>query len=69
MAYTSDDLVAIERLIAAGTSSIRFSDGREEVYDSMESRMKAKAEISAALAKGSSRPTVRQIRIFSSKGF
>jgi hypothetical protein len=69
MAYTSDDLTTIERAIASGTRLVRFSDGREIQYHSMQDLMAARADIALAVTTQSNKPAVRQIRIYTNKGF
>jgi len=69
MAYTADDLTAIERLIAGGVEEVRFSDGRTVRNASMKDLMAIRADIRNSLVTGSSRPVVRQIRISTGKGF
>jgi hypothetical protein len=67
MAYTTDDLTTIERAIASGQSRVRLSDGSEMQYQSTEQLMKVRALIANDLASAS--PTVRRIRIYSTKDF
>lgn len=69
MAYTADDLVAIERMIAGGVERVRFSDGREIQNMSARDLMAIRSDIATALASQSSKPTVRRIRVFSNKDF
>jgi hypothetical protein len=68
MAYTPDDLIVIERAIASGTRRVRFSD-REVEYQSMQDLMAARSDIAAAVLDLSTKPVVRQIRIYTEKGF
>ena len=69
MAYTTSDLTNIERAIASGQLRIRLSDGSEVQYQSTEQLLKARAVMASALANGTAAPTVRRIRIFTSKDF
>lgn len=50
MAFTQDDLDRIERAIARGERSVRYSDGRSVEYRSMDDLMVARGEIQRALA-------------------
>jgi len=70
MAYTTDDLQKIERLIAGGVQRVRFSDGREQQLAPVKDLMAIKSDIELDLAKQSStRPAVRRIHVFTDKGF
>ena len=69
MAYTADDLTTIERAIVSGERRIRFSDGREVEYQSTRDLMAVRADINLSLTSQSTKPAVRQIRIYTNKGF
>lgn len=69
MAYTADDLTVIERAIASGERRVRFADGREVEYHSMQDLMAARADIALSIAGQSTRPAVRRIRVYTSKDF
>jgi hypothetical protein len=69
MAYTADDLVKIERLIAGGVQRVRFSDGREVQNAPVQDLMAIRSDIRASLATGGARPVVRQIHVYTDKGF
>lgn len=69
MAWTQTDLTNIETAIASGELTVSF-EGRTVTYRSMEDLLKARAEIKASLASaGTIAKPVRQIRVWSSKGF
>ena len=69
MAYTTDDLSIIERAIASGQLRVRLSDGSELQYQSTSDLMRVRALIANNLANGTTAPTVRRIRIFTTKDF
>jgi hypothetical protein len=50
MALTSADLTAIESAIASGVLRVRFSDGREVQYQSIDDLLKAREFIKNSLA-------------------
>lgn len=64
MAFTADDLAAVEAAIAKGEASVQFAD-RAVSYRSIEDLLKARALIKTALATGA----VKQTLIVASKGF
>lgn len=53
MAFTSADLDALDRAIASGTLRVRFSDGREVTYQSLDAMLRARAVIAGGLAPAS----------------
>lgn len=70
MAFTSTDLDSIKTAIASGELSVRFADGREVTYRSMADLRSAKAMIEAELGvDGGATKRIRQVRLYSSKGF
>lgn len=69
MAYTAADLDNLKRVIASGESRVRFSDGREIQYQSSADLKAVQADIENELSRGTAKPVVRQIRIFTNKGF
>lgn len=50
MAFEQADLDRIERAIARGERSVRYSDGRSVEYRSIEDLMRARNEIAKALS-------------------
>lgn len=50
MAFTTDDLARIDRVIAAGELTVRFADGKSVTYRSMDELMRAKSQIAGELA-------------------
>lgn len=69
MSYTLADYTAIQNLIKTGRRRIRFSDGREEEYGSTKELLQVASEIYNDLHNQGQTPTVRQIRVYSRKGF
>jgi hypothetical protein len=70
MAWTQTDLDAVKAAIASGERRVRFADGRETEYRSVDELKKAKAAIEAELGIDSgATPRTRQIRLYSTKGF
>lgn len=69
MPYTTDDLTTIERAIASGQLRVRLSDGSELQYQSTADLMRVRALIANSVASGTTAPTVRRIRIYTSKDF
>jgi hypothetical protein len=69
MAYTTDDLSTIERAIASGQLRVRLADGSELQYQSTESMMRVRSDIVDSLALASGTPTVRRIRVYTTKDF
>jgi hypothetical protein len=69
MSYTADDYTALQNLIKAGQRRVRFSDGREVEYGSTKELMAAASEVYNDLLSQGQTPTVRQIRVYSRKGF
>ena len=64
MAWTQTDLDAIERAIASGELMVRFADGRQVQYRSMDELFKARDAIKPSLTTG----TIRTTLISFSKG-
>jgi hypothetical protein len=69
MAYTLADVTTLERAIASGVQEITYSDGRRVRYNATQDLMSALSDAKQDLVKGTTKPTVRQIRIWTSKGF
>jgi hypothetical protein len=67
MAYNTDDLTTIERAIASGQLRVRLADGSEMQYQSTEQLIKVRSLIANALGAGTASPTIRRIRIYSTK--
>ena len=49
MAYTPDDLTAINDAIATGAVKVRFADGRETIFRSLAELRSIRDEVMAAL--------------------
>lgn len=49
MAFTTDDLDAIDRAIATGTREVSFEDGRRVQYNSLDELLRARDYISNKL--------------------
>jgi hypothetical protein len=49
MAYTSQDLANLRQAIAEGVQRVKFSDGRELVYRSLDEMRRIEASMSAEL--------------------
>jgi hypothetical protein len=70
MAFTQSDLDSINSAIASGVSLVRFADARETRYPSMADLKSAKAVIEAELGvAGGATKRIRQVRMYSDKGF
>ncbi len=67
MAYTSDQLAALERALASGEKMVRFGDRWTE-FRSVSELRQAIAEVKASQATSAGTRT-RQIRIHTDKGF
>lgn len=63
MAFEQADLDRIERAIARGERSVRYSDGRSVEYRNIEDLMKARNEIAKALSP-SNVPRRRSYRLY-----
>lgn len=50
MAYTADDLAAIDRSIALGLSKVRYADGRELTYRSLTEMERIRSQIAREVA-------------------
>ena len=68
MPYTSEQLQALRDALANGVRRVRFGD-REVEYRSVDELKAAIAAAEAELAKSSSAPITRQIRVSTEKGF
>jgi hypothetical protein len=68
MAYTTDQLTALETALAKGEKSVTFAD-RTIVYRTVDEMLSAMREIKRNLALSVAAPTVRHIRVNSEKGF
>ncbi|WP_018261352.1 phage head-tail joining protein [Methylobacterium sp. WSM2598] len=49
MAWTTDDLDALNQAIATGASKVRFADGREVYYRSLAEMRSVRDEVAASL--------------------
>ena len=63
MAYTSDDLAGLESALASGEHRVRFSDGREVEYRSVDDLKKAIGTVSASLATSAGTKKVRTVKV------
>ena len=50
MAWSAADLATLEAAIASGTLSVRFSDGRQVTYHSMEAMLRLRAVMRAEIS-------------------
>ena len=57
MAFSSADLDTIRTAIASGTMRVRFADGRELTYQSLDQLMEAEKRIAGAVARASGNHT------------
>ena len=66
MALTTTDIAAIDRAIASGELMVRFADGRQIQYRSIDELLKAKAEaqkeVTAAAGTTLRRKVVRTVK-------
>lgn len=67
MAFTQDDLDALDEAIASGELSVDFGD-RKVVYRSIEQLKSAKAHIESCMAKASGKRRPSSFRVNVSKG-
>ena len=56
MAYTSDDLVTLERAVASGVMRVRYSDGKEVTYRSTDELMRVIAAVKGQIAQAAGAP-------------
>lgn len=68
MAYTTAQLIALEEALASGVLSARYSDGKAVTFQSIDDLKKAIAEVKSGISAGTT-TRVRQIRMYSDKGF
>ena len=68
MPWTNTDLATIDAAIATGASQVRFSDGKQVTYRSIDDLKKARTEIQLYISSMQTDPT-RQLRIFTEKGW
>jgi len=66
--YTDQQLQALRDALAGGVRRVRF-ENREIEYRSIEELKAAIAAAEAELAKAGGKPTIRQIRVSTEKGF
>jgi hypothetical protein len=59
MAWTASDLTAIDAAIASGVQQVRFADGRQVTYASVESLLRARALIGAEVNGAAAAPVNR----------
>ena len=68
MAYTATQLAALEAALASGVLNVRYSDGKSVTYQSVNDLKTAIAEVKGGI-NAASTTRVRQIRMYSDKGF
>ena len=68
MAYTADQLAALQNALARGEQRVTFADKTVE-YRTVKELKDAIEEVRRGLAAQSGVPTTRQIRVTTSKGF
>lgn len=68
MAFTQDDLTAINDAIATGELEVQFADGKRVRYRSVAELIRAKQHIENAIGSASGRVSKRGVRINVSKG-
>ena len=69
MPFNQNDLDAINQAIASAELSVRFSDGKEVRYRTMDELLKARDLISQELVAATPDAPSRQVRIVTSKGW
>jgi hypothetical protein len=70
MAYTNDDLAALERGLSSPELRVTFTDGRSIEYRSIGELREAIAEVKASLASaGSGKRRVRRVVVSMEPGF
>lgn len=62
MAFTNDQLAALDRAIASGVTTVTTSDGKSVTYRSMEELLSVRAVVAAEVA-GRRRDRVSYIRV------
>jgi hypothetical protein len=68
MAYTQADLDALKSLVARGTRSVTFSDGRSVVYRTMDEIERAIGMVQGEVNAGAGTPRVQRRRFTTCKG-
>ena len=68
MAFTQDDLDAINEAIATGELEVQFADGKRVRYRSVEQLKQAKAHIQGEMNADAGKPPLRGVRLNVSKG-
>ncbi len=69
MPFSESDLAAIDRAISSGEQRIKFSDGREVEYRSIDELRRARTTVQGELGLAGGTKRVRQVRLYSEKGF
>lgn len=59
MAWTQEQLDALDAAIASGTLAVRFADGRMVTYQSIDAMLKARAVMASGIASVAGRSMVR----------
>ena len=52
MAFTAADLTTLDAAIASGAAEVRFSDGRQVKYQTMDAMLRARSMIAAQVSGG-----------------
>lgn len=68
MAFTQDDLAAIDEALSSGALEVQFADGKRVRYRGVAELLRAKAAIEAAIAKAEGRRPLRGVRMNVTKG-
>lgn len=69
MAFTQSDIDTLDLAIKSGELSVRFSDGREVTYRSISDLQKARAMMQSEVGTATGTRRIRQVRLYSEKGF
>lgn len=69
MAWTQADLDALDNAIKGGAVHVRFSDGKEVTYRSMNDLLKARAFAATQVSAANGTMMTRQLRVYTDKGF
>ena len=68
MAYTEEQLQALREALTSGVLRVKY-EGREITYRSLDEIRQVLAQAEADVARANGTPTVRHIRISTTKGF
>ena len=69
MAFTQADIDTLDMAIKSGELRVHFADGREILYRSVDELMRARALMQGEAGTPSGTKRVRQLRMYSDKGF